>query len=146
MLKLLGNTQLAFGGEGIAHKDFHPSGVNRKGSVCLACWGGRGITPPRATSICHLVSGWLSLQMYSSNQEESLKKCRETYKVNKMAYDLFFVQYFMMCKKTQSAEVFHLIFHLKDRSCKSVRFITSRKWEKHNSVEMVFQLGLFSAV
>lgn len=84
--------------------------------------------------------------MYSSNQEESLKKSQETYKVNKMAYDLFFVQYFMMYKKTQSSEVFHLIFHLKDRSFKSVRFITSEKWEKCNSVEMFFQLRLFSAV
>lgn len=80
-------------------KFFYPSGGNRKGSVCLACCGGKCITSPRATYTCHLVSGWLSLQMYSSNQEESLKKSQETYKVNKMAYDLFFVQYFMMYKK-----------------------------------------------
>jgi len=41
--------------------------------------------------------------MYSSNQEESLKKSQETYKVNKMAYDLFFVQYFMTYKKNPKA-------------------------------------------
>lgn len=136
-----------FLGETAWPKDFfYPSGGNRKGSVCLACCGGKCITSPRATYTCHLVSAWLSLQMYSSKQEESLKKSLETYKVSKMAYDLFFVQYFMKYKKTQSAEVFHLIFHLKDRSFKSVRFITSGKWEKCNSVEMFFQLRLFSAV
>lgn len=86
MLKLWGKMQLAFGGES-------------KGSACLACCGEKCITSPRATYTCHLVSGWLSLQMYGSNQEESLKKSQETYKVNKMAYDLFFVQYFMMYKK-----------------------------------------------
>lgn len=130
----------------MAQSFFYPSGGNQKGSVCLEYCGGKCITSPRATYTCHLVSGWLSLQMYSSKQEESLKKSHETYKVNKMASDLFFVQYFMTYKKTQSAEVFHLIFHLKDRSFKSVRFITSGKWEKCNSVEMFFQLRLFSAV
>lgn len=83
-----------------------------------------------------------SLQMYSSKQE-SLKKSHETYKVNKMAYDLFFVQYFMMYKKTQSTEVFRLIFHLKDRSFKSVRFITSGKWDKCNAAEMFFSSSCF---
>lgn len=127
-------------------KFFYPSGGNRKGSVCLACCGEKCITSPRATYTCHLVSAWLSLQMYSSKQEESLKKSHETYKVNKMAYDLFFVQYFMTYKKTQSTVVFRLVFHLKDRSFNSVRFITSGKWEKCKAVEVFFQLRLFSAV
>lgn len=50
--------------------------------------------------------------MYGSNQEESLKKSQETYKVNKMAYDLFFVQYFMMYKKNNKVLRFPIWFSI----------------------------------
>lgn len=107
-----GKNNLIFGGKSMAQSFLYPSGGNRKGSICLACCGGKCITSPRATYTCHLVSAWLSLQMYSSKQEESLKKSHETYKVNKMAYDLFFVQYFMTYKKKPKAPRFSIWFSI----------------------------------
>lgn len=92
-----GKNNLVFGGKSIARSFFIL--LVKTGSGFLACCGGKCITSARATYTCHLVSAWLSLQMYSSKQEESLKKSHETYKVNEMAYDLFFVQYFMTYKK-----------------------------------------------
>lgn len=82
----------------------------------------------------------------AANKKRAWRSLTRPIKSTKWLMTSFLFNISWRIKKTQNTEVFHLIFHLKDRYFKRVIFITSGKWEKCYSVEMFFQLRLFSAV